>query len=323
MCPPNASAVKNATTPANLNLYSVRRLEGLLGFTRADLWRVAGKAGQYYKPFFKKDVLRPFQKKIKLRKPRQIDNPTGELKVIQKNIYTRILKRIPLPENILGGMSGCTINDNALVHIGGKVLAKIDIRSFFPSITNLHVYGVWRHRLNCSPEIASLLTRLTTFKRHLPQGAPTSTLLANLVILSLDDPIRSECRRNPAEYSAWVDDLAFSGANPRPLINAAIRELATGGFAVSRAKVKVMGPRSQKILTGTRLGKSPRIDPKQFSRVRSGIHKLRTCAVPTNELGRYVRSLEGKISHIASIEPKKAERLTKDLRAAMQHMTGA
>src|SRR5271169_2759051 len=135
MSPPNASAAKNATVTEKINLYSVRRLESLLGFTRADLWRVAATAGRYYKPFFKKEVPRPFQKKIKPRKARKIDNPTGELKTIQKNIYTRILKRIPLPENIMGGVSGCAISDNARVHLGGKVLAKIDIRSFFPSVT--------------------------------------------------------------------------------------------------------------------------------------------------------------------------------------------
>jgi RNA-directed DNA polymerase len=316
MSPTDQSSPEKAVALPKLNLYSISRLERLLGFGRGELRRVAAHAGEYYSPFPKREKPRPFQKKFKTRKPRQIDNPKGALKVIQKNIYARILKRIRLPRNLMGGVKGHTISENARIHIGGKVLAKIDIRSFFPSITNLHVYRIWRDLLNCSPEIASLLTQLTTFERHLPQGAPTSTLLANLVILSLDQPIRTESNRNASEYSTWVDDLAFSGDNPRPLINAAVRELAAAGLSVSRAKVKVMGPASQKTLTGIRLGVMPRAEPRQLARVRSGIHKLSTGAVPRHEVVDYVRSLEGKISHIASIDPRKAERLSVDLRAA-------
>ncbi len=77
-----------------------------------------------------------------------------------------------------------------------------------------------------------------------------------------------------------------------------------------------MGPASQKILTGIRLGNFPRAEPCQFARVRSGIHKLRTGAVPRHEVDDYVRSLEGNISHLASIDARKAEPLAVDLRAA-------
>jgi len=318
MSPPDESLQEKTFALPKLNLYSIGRLERLLGFGRADLRRVAANAGRYYSPFTKKEKPRPFQKKFKPRKPRQIDNPRGILKVIQKNIYARILKRIPLPENLMGGVKGHTIAENARVHLGRKVLAKIDIKSFFPSITSLHVYGIWRVHLNCSPEIASILTKLTTFERHLPQGAPTSTLIANLVILCLDQPIRAESVSIAAKYSGWVDDLAFSGDNPRPLINSAVKQLAAAGFSVSRAKVKVMGPRAQKILTGTRLGKTPHAEPRQFARVRSGIHKLQTGAVPKHELDDYVRSLEGQIAHLASIELLKAERLRVDLRKAIK-----
>jgi len=321
MCPPEQNLPKNSVELPKLNLYSIARLECLLGCRRDELNRVAANAGKYYRPFLKKEKPRPFQRRFKRSTPRRIDNPTGVLKVIQRNIYTRILKRIPLPENLMGGVKGRTIGDNARVHLGNKVLARIDIRRFFPSVTSTRVYRIWRDGLNCSPQIASLLTKLTTFERHLPQGAPTSTLLANLVVVSLDGPIRSECRNSGTEYSGWVDDLAFSGDNPRPLINTAVRELAAAGFSVSRTKTKVMGPSTQKVLTGTRLGRVPHGDPRQFARVRSGIHKLRIGAVPPQEIEEYVRSLEGKISRLASTDPQKAKRLSDDLRAATKLCT--
>lgn len=319
MSPPTNGLSGNDVALATLNLGSLRRLEHLLGFPRLALRRIAESAGKYYKPFPKEDVLRPFQKKFKkIRKVREIDNPTGELKTIQRIIYERILKPIPLPANVLGGISGRTISDNALFHIGGSTLAKIDIKSFFPSITNCHIYSLWRNSLNCSPQIASLLTKLTTFRRRLPQGASTSTPLANLVIVSLDAKIRSACHRQGVQYSDWVDDLAFSGENPRPIVNIAIRELAIAGFAVSRTKVKIMGPSTQKILTGTRIGRIPHAHPQQHAWVRSGIHKLIIGAVPAAQVEQYVHSLAGRIGHIASIEPKRAERLADNLRAAAE-----
>lgn len=310
MRPRKVAAPENGALLAKPNLGTLRRLERVLGFPRVEIQRVARLAGTYYQPFPKIEEPRPFQKKFKnVSKIREIDNPTGELKTIQRCIYERILKPIRLPENVLGGIPGRTIKDNAVIHVSGSTLAKIDIRSFFPSITNKHVYHLFRELLNCSPEIASLLTQLTTFRRHLPQGAPTSTPLANLMIVSLDSEIRSESNRTGANYSDWVDDLAFSGKDPRPVVNIAIRVLAAHGFAVSRTKVTVMGPRSLKILTGTRIGKTPHAHPKQHAWVRSGIHKLTVDAVPSEDRERYIRSLAGRIVHISSLEPTKAERL--------------
>jgi RNA-directed DNA polymerase len=316
MFQPKKNPQEKNFTPPKLNLYSMVRLERLLGFSRVELRKVAADAGHYYDPFPKREKLRPFQKQFKIPKTRQIDNPTGLLKAIQKNIYSRILKRLALPDNIMGGVKGVTIYKNAQLHLGGKTLAKIDIKNYFPTVTNVQIYAIWRNQLNCSPEIASLLTRLTTFERRLPQGAPTSTILANLVIVTMDHKIRTDARGSGTEYSGWVDDLAFSGDDPRPLINTAIESLAKAGFAVSRKKVKVMGPRSQKILTGTRLGTVPRADPRQLARIRSGINKLRIGAIPILEVDEYVQSLEGKALHVASIDRKKGQCLMQDLRAA-------
>jgi RNA-directed DNA polymerase len=317
MSPPSQRPLQSADEVRKLNLYSMARLEALLGFPRVDIKRIAANAGSYYEPFYKKEKTRPFQKKTKVRKPRQIDNPKGELKTIQKNIHRNILKRIELPENILGGVTGRTIGENASRHVGGRVLATIDIKQFFPSVTSLHVYKIWRQFLNCSPEISELLTKLTTSERHLPQGGPTSTILANLVIVSCDSKIRAECKRLGVEYSGWVDDLAFSGDNPRAIINVAISQLATEGLSVSRGKVRVMGPRSPKLLTGTRLGVAPRADLAMCSRIRSGIHKYKTGKVAKHLCEEYLKSLDGKIAHLASLDPAKGKRLKKDLNVAI------
>src|SRR6185437_11222291 len=139
------------------------------------------------------------------------------------------------------------------------------------------------------PPVAQLLTRLTTFDRHLPQGAATSPLLANLFVWMIDERIRRICDQLPVAYSTWIDDLAFSGDRARDLIQPAIEELAKHGLRVNRSKIKIMGPREIKLLTGTRLGANNVRAPRdKISRLRSGIYKLQSGLVEERDEERYI-----------------------------------
>jgi hypothetical protein len=294
------------------------RMERLLGLDRRYLRACAARAGAHYSPFSKENKPRPFQKELKPAKLRVIDNPSEELKAVQSLINDRLLKTVQLPTYICGGVKGKSVLDNVRMHQNARVLMIIDIKGFFPSITNLHVFSVWRDSLGCSPLISGLLTQLTTFERHLPQGAPTSTLLANLVLHSCDGPIRAECERLGIAYSSWVDDLPFSSDNPRQIIRVVARVLAKAGFKISRKKFEILGPGARKILNGVLLGRQLSVPPDRLSRIRSGIHKLNQGAIAPEDVGRYVQSLRGAIAHVMSIAPRKAKRLREDLDAALR-----
>jgi hypothetical protein len=150
--------------PERLNLYSFRYLEFLLGFSRIQLRDLSNHAAKYYRPFYKEPKVRPFARKAIDKKKRLIDNPKGGLKQVQRRINQRLLKPLLLPEHLLGGVPGKCIRDNAYLHLGSPCIVTVDIKKFFPSITPLQIYRVWRVRLNCSPRIAAVLTRLTTFR---------------------------------------------------------------------------------------------------------------------------------------------------------------
>jgi RNA-directed DNA polymerase len=306
-----------------IDLYSVAKLEALLGTDRNRLYAIAERAGSYYRPFPKREKSRPFPKKFKVPKKslRLIDNPQGELKDLQSKINAALLRPLRFPRYICGGVPGKTILDNVLMHLGAPVLVTLDVRSFFPSITNRQVYNVWRNVLNCSPKIARILTRLTTFERRLPQGAPTSTPLANLVLLASDQDIRRECAAQSVTYSTWVDDLAFSGENARDVINTAVACLRTAGLSVSHRKLKIMGPGTRKTLTGVLLAQFPGVLPERLARLRSGIHKLSTGDVNDNEVENYASRLQGGIAYVASIDPRKGAKLATELRSAMDSAT--
>jgi hypothetical protein len=301
-----------------LNIRSLRGLEFCLGISRNTLQSVAVKAETYYSPFPKPQKLKPFQKKFKPAKQRIIDNPIDPLRTIQKRIQHRVLATIDLPFYLCGGVKGRTLLDNVGMHLGAPVIVTVDIKDFFPSIHNRRVYEIWTRVLGCSADIGSLLTRLTTRTHYLPQGSSTSTMLANLVISSIDRPIREACGKSGVRYSTWVDDLAFSGANARAVLPTVIRTLKAAGLNVSRAKIRVMGEGVRKILNGVLLGTSPSVTPQRIKQMRSGINKLRTGEVPRLARTGYINQLGASIAQIATISPDKAGRLRADFDLAVR-----
>lgn len=299
---------------AKLSILSPNRLAHILGVGRERLDKVSRHAGSYYAPFQTTGRRRPFQKASP--KSRTIDNPRADLKKIQRRIYRRLLRLICFPSHILGGVQKRSVLDNAGLHLTTSLslLVTIDVRKCFPSVTNTQIYRVWRDLLGCSPPVARMLTRLTTFKRRLPQGSPASPLLANLFIWLIDEPIRIACAERCVVYSTWIDDLAFSGPRSREMIQIAISVLAEHGLRVSRSKIKIMGPREIKLLTGTRLGKFHiRASREKLGRVRSGIYKLRIGLVPTHEQERYVDGLVGQLLYIEQLCAKDSAKYVREL----------
>jgi len=286
-----------------LRILSPNALAHRLGLSVEKLRDIAARADAFYRPFDTTSRQRPFQKKPP-RKARHIDCPEGELKAVQRIINRLLLQPILFPPHVCGAVPSRSILDNASRHLGASTLVTIDIRKCFPSISNKQIYHTWADALGCSARVAALLTRLTTFERHLPQGAPTSPSLANVFIWSIDGPIRAECARLGIAYSTWIDDLAFSGDRSREIIQFAIKLLASHKLAVSRGKIKVMGPRATKLLTGTRLGRDRIRAPKDLkSRVRSGLHKFELRQPLPRSVEQYLRSLGAQMKHIQRLCP--------------------
>ena len=167
----------------------------------------------------------------------RIINPSrGILKQIQKSISKRILSKINLPNNIQGGRKGKDNISNAKLHKGKKFHFVTDLVDFFPSISNRLVYAMFIEN-QFSPDVAHILTRLTTYNGKVPQGAPTSTAIANLVFSKVDKILIEICYQNEILYTRFVDDLSFSSIKDfEPLVNTIIKSIRKGGFKISRKK---------------------------------------------------------------------------------------
>lgn len=298
-----------------LRILSVNRLADMLKIPRETLVRLSVGRELNYDPFETVGRSRPFQKHHP-SKLRLIDNPLKELRWVQKRIYRRLLKPICFPGHIFGAVPKRSVLDNAERHLNATLLVTLDIRQCFPSITNVHVYEVWRKLLDCSTPVARLLTQLTTFQRRLPQGAATSPLLANLFVWMIDQPIRKACANLGVAYSTWIDDLAFSGEHARDLIQAATSALGARGLRLSRKKIRIMGPKAIKLLTGTRLGaRRVRAPKEKLSRVRSGIHKVRNGLVRERDEEKYISGLVAQLRFIHQLCPQDARYYADDLAA--------
>ncbi|HKB68715.1 MAG TPA: reverse transcriptase family protein [Pyrinomonadaceae bacterium] len=300
-----------------LNIATFKALGYRLGLSPDLIIETSHFAGRYYDPFDLTPDPRPFLKKPVRPKERRIDKPILVLKDIQKRINQRLLRDLPLPSHICGGVKKKSLLDNIVPHLGARVVVTLDIKNFFPRISTIQVYRVWNELLGCAPQVSAALTRLTTFENHLPQGASTSSALANLVLLSLDQPIRNYCEANAIIYTTWIDDLAFSGNESRSVINLAVVALRAGGFSLPHKKLKIMRTGERMVLTGVLVGRKPGVINEYVSQTRSGIHKLVTGCVPEWQLETYAKRLKGRIAHVHRLNPNRARALDLQLGSAL------
>jgi len=149
---------------------------------------------------------------------RELAEPGVDLKEIQHNIIENYLKRQRPHRAAVGYRKGMSIADHVWPHAGARTVVTADIEDFFPSTGRYRVRGFWKNHPMCTNDRAvQLLTNLTTYRGSLPQGAPTSPALSNLVNASMDARLHRLAAECGGHYTRYADDLAFSwGMRPRP-----------------------------------------------------------------------------------------------------------
>ena len=245
-------------------------------------------------------------------KTREIDNPSRELKRLQRSIARRLFRRIPWPEYLQGAICGRSARSNAAMHAGAAKLLKIDIKNYFPSITHNQVFKVWRE-LGFSSNLASHLTKLTTYNGYLPQGAPTSPSLANLVLIPFETQLVEKTSTEAHQYSRLIDDIAISGQQAQHYMRDAVGVVRRAGFQVKRSKTKIETKQSRQELTGFALNDGrPTISRSYRDEVRLRIHKLRH--IRGRERQQEIRSILGCINYVGSVNRSAANRLASMLK---------
>ncbi len=140
---------------------------------------------------------------------RTIHAPDDALKALQRTILRRLLARLKCHPHATGFERGHSIVTNALPHVGQPVVLRLDLRDYFTRTTEKRVREYF-NRIGWNRDASRLFADLTTHKGGLPQGAPTSPRLSNLVNCRMDARLAGLARTMNAAYSRYADDLTFS-----------------------------------------------------------------------------------------------------------------
>lgn len=246
-------------------ILSVRDLcYNFLGYSPDQVRSIIRNKSEYYYHFYKikRDYLgKPKRKNGEIQR-RRIEPSKSELKDIHNKILDRILKKIDLPDYIMGGREGVSNLDNARAHLGKKFRFQTDIKSFFPNIDKERVRLMFLGH-GFSKQVADLLAELCTLRDQLPQGIPPSTYIANLVFLPIDKKIIEIIADLDITYTRWVDDLTFSSTYDfQDLHQAIIKAVCNRGFSISRGKTTYRTKKSE--ITGATVRNNVLSPTKKF-----------------------------------------------------------
>lgn len=195
---------------------------------------------------------------------RRLAAPEPALKTLQRRILRRLLGRLQAHPAAAGFERGRSIVTNALPHAGRAVVVRMDLKDFFESTSALHVSKYLR-KIGWNAEAAELLTRLCTHKDGLPQGAPTSPRLSNLVNIHMDARLAALAKKFDAVYTRYADDMTFSFAKDNPrAVHAVVRTtkriVGDEGYEMHvRKKLQIRRRHEQQRVTGLVVNARPNL----------------------------------------------------------------
>lgn len=208
---------------------------------------------------------------------RIIAQPARRLKAIQSWILRNILDKLSSSEFSYGFEKGSSILHNASPHVGSNYVLSLDLENFFPSIQANKVYTIFRS-IGYNTKISAAFTNLCVFNNTLPQGAPTSPKLANLICLKLDARIYGYAGSKGIIYSRYADDITLSAQSLKKIekMQRFIETIISDeGFVVNKKKTKVLGTKRKKEITGLVLSDdSIGIGREKYREIRSKLHHL-------------------------------------------------
>ncbi len=295
---------------------SLRALEKALQTPLRKIVRIAQNADALYrkaKPIIKQDG--------SIRQPYDAQ---PALKRIQKRIRTQFLDRVHFPPYLTGSIKGRDARKNAAIHAGAKIVICEDIQKFFPSTTAQRVFSVWCDFFGFSPDVAKLLTALTTKAGILPEGANTSSHLANLVFHNTEPLVHAKLAELGIAYSRYVDDISISSNSeiPPEIITRAIGwiygMMFKYGYRPKRSKHEIHRRHHPMLVTKHVINVKPGLPHSERQAIRAAIHQLeqvKGTEVCSHAHSKALNSTAGRVNRLAQYHPTEGKRLQEQIKA--------
>jgi RNA-directed DNA polymerase len=219
---------------------------------------------------------------------RVIHAPRTSLKIIQRKL-NQVLNCVYQPKPSTYGFTiRKNIIGNAEQHLQQKCILNLDIKDFFPSINFGRVRGLFMaHPYNCPKEVATVLAQICCHENKLPQGAPTSPTISNMICARMDSQLQYIARKNRCIYTRYADDITFStsksqfsgliafysGKEGKFVLGEGLREIIEqNGFSVNESKVRLRTQYQHQEVTGITVNEKLNVRRKYVRQIRAMLH---------------------------------------------------
>lgn len=243
---------------------------------------------------------------------RVLSVPDALLKQIQRLIAEKILAFEPISQYATAYKSGASVVKNSVCHVGKEKVLKLDIKHFFDSIRYIQVKDRVFPSVRFSEKNRILLTMLCYYKDKLPQGAPSSPVITNIIMRDFDETVGAWCAKQGIAYTRYCDDMTFSGAfDASNVIEYVAAELKKYGFLLNEKKTSTVPPSRRQLVTGVVVNQKPNTPCESRKKLRQEVFYCRKYGV-NGHLERigsrqnpkeYLQSLLGRISFALQVSP--------------------
>ena len=285
-------------------IYNISNLSELVGYKKEYLKKASLHTSYYY---------RNFEITKKNGKKRLISEPLPSLKEIQIWILKNILEKVSVSAFAKAYKPKTSLIENLKFHRNQPKVFTIDLENFFGSIKIELVEKVFLE-LGYSKIVANMLAKLCTLNNTLPQGAPTSPYLSNLIFREADVAISDYCRQRKIRYTRYADDMSFSGDfEPDNLLDKVNEIVENLNLQINKSKTKLMTPNMRQTVTGIVVNNKLQVVFHKRNELRQAMYYIKKYGLDEhrvyNEINKanYLEHLLGKINFVLQINPKDTE----------------
>ena len=226
-----------------------------------------------------------------------------------------ILAYYPISKYATAYKAGSSVQKNARPHVNKKKILKLDIEGFFDNIIYSRVKDVVFYKEKYSEPIRVLLTMLCYFRESLPQGAPTSPTITNIIMYDFDEKIGAFCAERSISYTRYCDDMTFSGDFDEQVVISLVKEeLYKLGLFLKNRKTVVADNTKRQTVTGVVVNKKINLTKEYKKKIRQQLYYISKFGIEDHakkqgisDISGYLMSLRGRFSYVLQTCGKNSE----------------
>lgn len=281
-------------------IYNQKHLCLLLGYKEEYIYAASNSAINFY---------RTYKIPKKNGGTREISEPLPSLKEIQRWILDNVLAPVNISVYAKAYVKKKSIKENARFHKRQPIVLSLDVESFFDSITSDKIYSLFL-KLGYKKDVSVLLTNLCCLNGCLPQGAPTSPMLSNIVLTEFDNIIGKYTNEKKIRYTRYADDMTFSGDfEPGQIISFVKYNLSNLGLKLNERKIRTRKKCQRQEVTGIVVNEKMQLPKPVRKQIRQEMYYVRKYGLESHmqycgiSKENYLQHLKGRIQYGLFINP--------------------